>query len=141
MVLRRHVCFGLMVGVMGVCLDATTAEAFSLGIRPYVGSEIITIPSTTLVDPADSSRVLSSESKSVQRSLIFFGSDLSAALFEKGAISVSALLGFRMTNSATTSGGAVNDTIGMSYLPIGMSIDLAMKKLRTSNFSTRSRGN
>jgi hypothetical protein len=99
-----------------------------------VGSEIITIPSTTLVDPADTSRVLSGASKSVQRSVIFFGSDFIAALFEKGAISVSALLGFRMTNCATTSGGSVNDTIGMSYLPIGMSIDLAMKKLRTSAY-------
>jgi hypothetical protein len=133
MVLRRHVCFGLMVPVMGVCLEASTAAAFSLGIRPYVGSEIITIPSTTLVDPADSSRTLSGETKSVQRSLIFYGSELSAALFEKGSFSISALLGFRMTNSATTS-GAVNDTLGMSYVPVGASVDFAIKKLRASGY-------
>ncbi|NBW83271.1 hypothetical protein EBR21_16095 [bacterium] len=76
---------------------------------------------------------MSGESKTVQRSFIFFGSELSAALFEKGSLSISALLGFRMTNSATTS-GSVNDTLAMGYVPVGMSVDFALKKLRLSGF-------
>jgi hypothetical protein len=109
------------------------ASAFSLGIRPYGGSELLTIPSTVLVDPADPSKVLSNpDKKTVSRALIFFGGDLAVTPLEMGPLSVSALLGFR-TMSASTD-GAVKDTLSFSYLPVGLSVDFALKKLRASGY-------
>ncbi|MFZ9518843.1 MAG: hypothetical protein ACO3A4_00030 [Silvanigrellaceae bacterium] len=133
MVLVRMIRIVPLVLVFLAFGKTSTAVAFSLGIRPLGGLEIISIPSTKLLDPADPSKILSGDEKIVQRNLIFFGADVSAAVVEKGSLSLSAVLGFRMTNSAETK-GTVNDTISMSYVPVGISVDFAMKKLRASGY-------
>ncbi|MEY3902380.1 MAG: hypothetical protein RL189_1686, partial [Pseudomonadota bacterium] len=119
----------LMFGLAG----PMQASAFSLGIRPYGGSELVTIPSTVLVDPGDANKVLSNpDKKTVERALIFFGGELAVTPLEMGPLSVTALLGFR--TMSTTTNGDVKDTLSFSYLPVGLSVDFALKKLRASGY-------
>lgn len=123
----------IIVLLMSGSATPLQAWAFSLGIRPYAGSELVTIPSTVLVDPTNPEKVLSNpDKKTVSRALIFFGGDLAVTPVEMGPLSVSALLGFR-TMSASTNGD-VKDTLGFSYLPVGLSVDFALKKLRASGY-------
>jgi len=112
----------------------TPAQAFSLGIRPYVGVELATLPGTKLVDAEDPTLKRSND-LDVKRNFIFYGGELAVTPVQMGALSVSALVGFRMMSSATTS-GLVNDTLKMSYVPVGASVDFAMSNLRFSGLFT-----
>ncbi len=122
-----------LVGVAQFICD-TPAQAFSLGIRPYAGLELATLPGTKLVDAEDPTIKRSNE-QDVKRNFVFYGGELAVTPVQMGALSVSALVGFRMMSSATTS-GLVNDTLSMSYVPVGASVDFAISKLRLSGLFT-----
>lgn len=110
-----------------------SAFAFSFGIRPFAGVELVTIPSSTLVDAETAGNKLSDD-KNIQRRLICYGGDILVTPLELKAFSLSTSVGFRATKSDLAS-GAVQDTLKLNYVPIGLSADFAFQKLRLSGYA------
>lgn len=108
------------------------AYSFSLGIRPAAGLDILTIPGVRISSLEDGSALTAEQQ--LARNFVYFGADVMVTPFEKGALSISALLGFR-ASSAKTAGAVMSDALSLSYIPIGASVDFALQKFRASVFA------
>lgn len=122
----------LLALVFSFGLFSEQAAAFSLGIRPNAGMELLTLSGVQL--KRDDDQTFATTNKDVSRNTIFFGGDLALTPLEFGKMSVSALVGFRTTSTKAT--GAFNDEISFSYIPVGASVDYALGKIRTSAYFT-----
>jgi len=120
------------LALFSACFIPTSASAFSLGIRPNAGLEMITVNSLKLVDADGRAYVPADE---VARSFLFFGADVVFTPIKfNNNMSVSALLGLRMASSKLT--GAFVDELSFMYIPIGASFDYMLGSLRFSAYST-----
>lgn len=122
----------LLVLALSFALFSEPAAAFSLGIRPNAGMELLTLSGVQLTRDDDQSFVTTNND--VARNSIFFGGDIALTPIEFGKMSVSALVGFRTTS--TKAKGPFNDEISFSYLPVGASLDYSLGKIRTSAYFT-----
>ncbi len=122
----------LLALALSVSSFSSPASAFSLGIRPNAGMELLTLSGVQL--KRDDDQTFATTNKDVSRNTIFFGGDLALTPLEFGKMSVSALVGFRTTSTKAT--GAFNDEISFSYIPVGASVDYALGKIRTSAYFT-----
>lgn len=120
----------LLALLFSVSLFSSPASAFSLGIRPNAGMELLTLPGVQL--KRDDDQTFATKNGVIGRNFLFFGGDLSITPIEFGKMSVSALVGFRTTSTKAT--GAFNDEISFSYVPVGASFDYALGKIRTSAY-------
>lgn len=127
---RHSKLIGTALGVVSAYVD--TASAFSLGLRPHAGMEILAIPVTQLSDPGDNNKLLT-EGGSVHRYLLFYGGDLLITPVEIGSFSASLTAGYRMM-TASTNDGVVKDNLSARYVPLGLSLDYAIKKFRASGY-------
>ena len=108
-------------------------------MRPLIGIELVLIPSVTLIDPNDPTNIVSNGTKSMQRVLMFWGSDLTALLLAGKSFSFSAQIGYRKLNTTITK-REIDDSLGMSYLPVGLAFDFALHPFKTSAFLTYDHG-
>jgi hypothetical protein len=124
----------LFAGVVPALIWCGSAQAFSLGLRPYLGSEIVTLPGTKLFDADGTQRTL--DVKDVSKNFVYFGGEIAATPVELGALSVSLLAGFRMmsSTSAPSATAPIGDALKLSYLPLGASVDFAISKIRSSGY-------
>jgi hypothetical protein len=124
---KTNVCLGLFSFFAFPCV----ASAFSLGIRAGGGMEMNTVSAWRLFTVEGEPLNKGGETS---RNFISFGADLVVTPVTFGSMSVSALLGARLTSSKAT--GDFNDELSLMYLPIGASFDYLLGRLRMSGYAT-----
>lgn len=121
-----------LVSLLACVLTSPRAFGFSLGIRPYAGIEALSVTSVKLIRTDDLTQV--TVDGDVKRNPLFFGGDLVVTPLEDGKISLSTSVGFRATTAKTLGPNAYNDEMKLNYLPVGVSLDFAVKNFRTSGY-------
>lgn len=126
--LKFAIC--LASGLMALVPDF--AFAFSLGLRPQGGVEMMSLTSVQLQRLDDQTFITKTDMKEVKRFMPFFGADLAVTPIEFGMSSISLLVGYRNTSAKTV--GQFSDEISFAYLPVGMSYDFSSRKVRISGY-------